>query len=1064
MKKIKFALFLSTIILISNQVFAQESSELILRTGAYRLNSNIDKVLKNPNTTVLSGYKLLSFDKTPTENIKQTLENNGIDFLEYVPDNSYIVKVLPSSNYSFLKNKNIQGIYNLPRNLKLDYRIINWDIPAHATTEGNKVKVAVIAMNKININDHSNELNQLDVSPYEYGKDSRFAYCELSNAQIDILIKKSWIRSIELIDEPGQPESTEGRSIQKSNVINSDLSNGLSFNADGIKLLVRDDGVVGPHIDFEGRLTNLTNDFTGTHGDGVAGVMGGAGNIDPSVEGGASGADILVINYQANFQDTTLDLHLNGDVLITNSSYSNGCNAGYTSTTQTVDKHIFDHPTLMHVFSAGNSNNNDCGYGAGDQWGNITGGHKMGKNVIAVANLYNDASLVGSSSRGPAHDGRIKPDMAAHGQGQMSTDPDNEYAAFGGTSAAAPSLAGNLAQLVEVYKSLNNNSIPKSALIKAAAMNSATDLGNAGPDFRYGYGMINTGRAYEVIANNQYLFGSISQSGNNSHTVTVPAGVGQLRIMLYWHDPEGTVNTNKALVNDLDLTVNGTLQPLVLNPAPNATTLNSPAVPGVDRLNNVEQVVVDTPTAGTYNVQINGFQVPSGPQEYVLVYSFINDDVKVTYPLGGESLIPGNDEIVHWDAYGDTGSFTVEYSTNNGTSWNNIGTAPANERNISWTVPNISTADAMVRVSRGSQIDMSDEKFNIFPVPVFTIQIKDTSSVEMNWNAINNATKYYIWRLGTKYMEIIDSVTTNQYVLGGLQKGDNLWLSVSANTATIVGERANAKNYIFNPVSSCNGCISSITSFPHIESFENGIGLFCQFGNDDFDFTNWSDDTPTNSSGPQSASNGTQYMYTEASWPNNPNRTAILGSPCYDLNNAIKAQLTFDYHMFGNGMGSLEIEVSTDGGGTWSSTPIWSETGNQGIAWITDSVDFSSYIAQQVSYRFVGTTGTSARSDMAIDNLIFDVEYQFPTSIDNIDKVINYTIKPNPSDDIFNLNTTENLKEIKVLNSFGQVIKNISINNRKTLNMNLGKNAPGVYFVVLKDKSDKLHRIKVSLF
>ena len=45
-------------------------------------------------------------------------------------------------------------------------------------------------------------------------------------------------------------------------------------------------------------------------------------------------------------------------------------------------------PNLLHVFSAGNSNNNNCGYGAGNQWGNITGGHKQGKNVIATANVF----------------------------------------------------------------------------------------------------------------------------------------------------------------------------------------------------------------------------------------------------------------------------------------------------------------------------------------------------------------------------------------------------------------------------------------------------------------------------------------------------------------------------------------------------------------------------------------------------------------------------------------------------------------------------------------------------
>ncbi len=1058
--KILNSILLFLCILFSNQSFAQKSSQLILRTEIKEFEPNLEEFI-NSSHLGSTNYKLLLFNTIPKNDIKKDLERNGVHFLEYVPNNAYIVKFSSISDYAFLRAKDIKGIYELPKALKLDYRIIDWDIPQHALVGSDYAKVAIIAMNGENIKDRILELEQNNITAYKYGKDSRFAYFELNRSQINDIIKKTWVRSVELIDEPGKPESTEGRSIQKSNLINNDLAGGLSFNATGVKLLVRDDGLVGPHIDFEGRLYNLTNDATGTHGDGVAGVMGGAGNIDPSVEGGASGADIYVINYQANFQDTTLSLHQNGDVIITNSSYSNGCNAGYTSTTQTVDKQVFENQTLIHVFSAGNSNNNDCGYGAGNQWGNITGGHKMGKNVITVANLYNDGSLVGSSSRGPAHDGRIKPDMAAHGQGQMSTDPNHQYDPFGGTSAAAPSLAGNLAQLVEAYRSLNGNADPKSALIKAATMNSATDLGNAGPDFRYGYGMINTARAYDIIANNQYLFDSISHTGTKNHTIPVPTGVGQLRIMLYWHDPEATVNVNSALINDLDLVVNNTLLPLVLDPTPNPTTLNSPAVPGIDRLNNVEQVVIDNPSAGNYSVQINGFQVPSGPQEYVLVYSFIKEGIEVTYPIGGESLIPGNTEIIHWDAYGNTGSFNIEYSTNNGSNWTNIGTASSSERNISWNVPAINTADALVRVSRGTESDVSDETFNLFPVPQFSIQLYNTTSVELNWTTIPGATKYYIWRLGTKYMELIDSSTTNQYILGGLVGGESLWLSVSANSATITGERANAKNFIFNPAGSCNGCISSINTFPHIENFESGFGLFCQFSSDDTDYTNRTGATPTNSTGPNFASQGSKYIYIEASNPNNPSKTAILGSPCYDLSHVQGAQLKFDYHMLGTGMGSLEVEISTDGGQSWSPNPIWTISGNQGFLWQTDSIDLSNYLGNQVSYRFVGTTGTSSRSDIAIDQVILSVT-PFALSVENHQRET-YTIRPNPSNGIFHLNTIEHLKNIQVLNSFGQVIKNISTKELNTKVLDMHKHAPGIYFVVLHDKEDHYHRLKISI-
>ena len=102
-------------------------------------------------------------------------------------------------------------------------------------------------------------------------------------------------------------------------------------------------------------------------------------------------------------------------VIITSKSYSNGCNAGYTSLAKDLDEQINLYPSLIHVFSAGNDGNSDCNYGAGSGWGNVTGGHKQAKNVIATANLTEVGGLASSSSRGPAADGRIKPDIGAKG-------------------------------------------------------------------------------------------------------------------------------------------------------------------------------------------------------------------------------------------------------------------------------------------------------------------------------------------------------------------------------------------------------------------------------------------------------------------------------------------------------------------------------------------------------------------------------------------------------------------------------------------------------------------------
>ena len=505
----------------------------------------------------------------------------------------------------------------------------------------------------------------------------------------------------------------------------------------------------------------------------------------------AAGSDLYVVQYVASFLDTnTVTLINNGDVQVTNSSYSNGCNAGYTSITQTVDTQTNTIPTLLHVFSAGNSNGLNCGYGAGNQWGNITGGHKQGKNVIATANLFEDGVLVSSSSRGPAHDGRIKPDISAHGQGQISTNQNNTYQTFGGTSAAAPGIAGVSAQLYQVYMEENAGALPESALIKAALLNTANDMGNVGPDFKFGWGLVNANRAALLLQDDRYLSSTVAQGLTNTHTINVPANTTQVRFMVYWSDPAATPGADPALVNDLDLVVtdpsSGTHLPWVLDHTPNPVNLDTPATTGPDHLNNMEQVLINNPAAGDYDIDITGFNVPIGPQDYYVVYEIITDNLVLTYPNGGEALLNVGTHIIHWDATNTTGNFLLEYSLDNGSTWNTIGNAASTVTNFEWSVPNDVSGEALVRITSGAFSDTSDDVFSIAGIVggVSAIQVCETTAT-ISWIALPDAEEYDLYMLGDEYMEIVGT-TTDTEITVPIVDGENtdFWYAVVARNTT----------------------------------------------------------------------------------------------------------------------------------------------------------------------------------------------------------------------------------------------------------------------------------------
>ncbi len=635
------------------------------------------------------------------------------------------------------------------------------------------------------------------------GTQNGFVQLRIHKDKISEVAAMPFIQYLELVPPPGQKEDTRGRSLHRANLVASDGPLGKKYDGAGVGVLVRDDGQLGPHIDMQGRLYNyaLGAPTDGTHGDGVVGIIGGAGNLDPTKKGMAAGADLYSVDYVNDFQDLTMPLHFDEGVTLTNSSYSDGCNVGYTLATQTVDQQIFQNPTLMHVFSAGNSNSQNCGYGAGTQWGNITGGHKMAKNAIATANLVADATLSASSSRGPAYDGRLKPDISANGENQESLNPNNGYQVFGGTSGAAPGIAGCLAQLTHAFRTINGVDDAPGALLKATILNTANDLGNVGPDFKFGWGHVNAWRALRLLEQNQWLEGDADQSGDVTHTIQIPTGVVEAKIMVYWAEPPSAQNNAKALLNDLDLTVvdgSGTLSlPWKLNPTPNAAILDTPAGKGRDSLNNVEQVLITNPVAGTYTVHIKGTEVPLGPQHYYLVWEFVKDEIKVTYPSGGEGFVPGEVERLHWDAFGTTGIFSLRYSTDGGNTFTGITNVSGDRRMYDWTVPNTVSGKVHLLVVRGSKRDTSDFAASIVPVPQNLQVVKVCpDSITLKWTEINDTLSYDGYLLGNKYMEIKGTSDTNLISFPIQNAAAEQWVSVRASHLDgTAGRRAIAINW-----------------------------------------------------------------------------------------------------------------------------------------------------------------------------------------------------------------------------------------------------------------------------
>ncbi len=283
----------------------------------------------------------------------------------------------------------------------------------------------------------------------------------------------------------------------------------------------------------------------------------------------------------------------------------------------------------------------------------------VAKNVLVVGAVqsstgnFDDLSSVtplSFSGFGPTDDGRIKPDIVAPGSGlYTSTSSSNSaYATSSQTSAATAVVTGSVALIREHYQSLYSDTL-SSASLRALLAHTADDIGNEGPDYKTGWGLLNTERAVRFLSSQNSdpglsVFKDTTLVDGNSisieydHTSERP-----LIITIAWTDPKGTSPitgddpSDVILINDLDLEVTdpemSVHQPWVLdrNNPDNAATF------GDNDVDNIEQVYISNASAGTYTVTVsNEGSLQSGSQRVSILISETEPEVLV------ETIADGN--------------------------------------------------------------------------------------------------------------------------------------------------------------------------------------------------------------------------------------------------------------------------------------------------------------------------------------------------------------------------------------------------------------------------------------
>ena len=293
-------------------------------------------------------------------------------------------------------------------------------------------------------------------------------------------------------------------------------------------------------------------------------------------------------------------------------------------------------------------------------WGSLA------KNIIGVGaanqltttnNIYTtstDVVKASYSSAGPRRDGAIKPDLSAVGSNHLvatysSATNYSAYATGSGTSYAAPVVSGIAGAVTEVNRNLTGNTTftYKADEMKALLTHTANEAGNPGPDVWFGWGFVDATNAAKLVIDKSQNLAIFERKSLTSGVAYTREVVGQsgvpLKASISWIDPAAIPftsdndlqnNHSSMLVNDLDLRIIDTTDNTIYypwkldvsNPMANATK-------GDNLVDNVEQVIVDTPVAGrTYRIEVSnkGTLVDDNQtatnQDYALIITGYGED------------------------------------------------------------------------------------------------------------------------------------------------------------------------------------------------------------------------------------------------------------------------------------------------------------------------------------------------------------------------------------------------------------------------------------------------------
>lgn len=473
---------------------------------------------------------------------------------------------------------------------------------------------------------------------------------EIDRSRLEDLARLNIVSWIE--HKPAENTTSNAAAAILSNV--DDIRLNFSLTGAGLALGIWDGGRVdNTHGDLTGRVIlhdelDADPEWHATH---VAGTMMGSGLGDIDAQGMATAARL----HSYDWADDSLEMRAAAQanqLVISNHSY--GTRVGwwwdredrlwnfsdnqhlfglYNDKASEWDDIVFD--TDLIIFKSAGNDRSDDGGGTATPEQPADGGASgydtvstfgTAKNIITVgATVDSGLTTTSFSGWGPVDGGRIKPDIVADGTSLLSTFVGGGYETASGTSMSTPLTSGAAALVYQRFEQVYSVA-PEASMLKAILLHSAQDRGTAGPDYQFGWGLLDVQAAVNLVnlgTPNLFPVDINNAELSQSFTFSVDTFLPELRVTAVWTDPQGSSAAIQALVNNINIRLESPSGITFLPWVKDADNPAAAATRGNNDIDNIEQVLVVNPEQGRWTLTVSAAGLASGTNQRVNLASNI---------------------------------------------------------------------------------------------------------------------------------------------------------------------------------------------------------------------------------------------------------------------------------------------------------------------------------------------------------------------------------------------------------------------------------------------------------